>query len=185
MKKHQILNGVKVNNRIPLLELIKIFESHKSSIIVNLNHLHSNYQRKGLKRIKGYRDKDGKLVEPLVKTEYLDSSEYVAMGAFEINRNTATINMLITRKVKLVSVEEKNQITEVAGILVTDLNTYNNYTIVSDGELNVKSINVKISSKKVFDLLKAQGVLEKDDAPALAFDFRAEYIIRPSHQSKK
>lgn len=178
LKKHEILNGVKVNDKISLLELIKIFDSHESSIIVNLKHLQSNYQRKGLKRIKGYRDNDGNIVDSWLKTEYLDSSEYVGMGAFEINRNTATINMLVTRKVKLVRVEEQTPITEVAGILVTDLNTYNNYTIVSDGELNVKSLKVKISSKKVFDLLKAQGVLENDDAPALAFDFRAEYTIR-------
>lgn len=100
------------------------------------------------------------------------------MGAFDINRNTATINMLITRKVKLISAEDKTQIAEVAGIIVSDINTYNNYTIVSDGELNVKSLKVKISSKKVFDLLNAEGVLEKDDAPELAFDFRAEYTIR-------
>ena len=176
LKNHEILNSVKVNDKISLLELIKIFEAHKSSIIINLKHLQSNYQRKGLKRIKGYRDNNGDLVKPWLKTEYSDSSEYVAMGAFEINRNTATINMLITRKIKLVRAEE-NQIMEMAGILVNDLNTYNNYTIVSDGELNVKSLKVKISSKKVFDLLKAQGVLENDNT-IVAFDFRAEYIIR-------
>lgn len=178
VKTHEILNAVKVNPKISLLKLIKILEEHKSSIIVNLKHLQSNYQRKGLKRIAGSRDKDGKLVSPWLKTEYLDNSGYIGMGAFEINRNTATINMLITRKVKLVSIEDATQIAEVAGILVTDLNNYNNYTIVSDGELNVKSLLVKINNKKVFDLLKTEGVLEKDGAPALAFDFRAEYTIR-------
>lgn len=178
LKTHEILNAVKVNPKISLLKLIKILEEHKTSIIVNLKHLQSNYQRKGLKRIAGSRDKDGKLVSPWLKTEYLDNSGYIGMGAFEINRNTATINMLITRKVKLVSIEDATQIAEVAGILVTDLNNYNNYTIVSDGELNVKSLLVKINNKKVFDLLKTEGVLEKDGAPALAFDFRAEYTIR-------
>lgn len=177
LKNHEILNCIKFNDKISLLELIKIFESHKSNIIVNLKHLQSNYQRTGLKRIKGYRDNDGNLVEPGLKTEHSVFSEYVATRTFEFNRNTATINMLVTRKIKLVRAEEENQITETAGVLVTDLNTYNNYTIVSDGELNVKSLKVKISSKKVFDLLKAQSVLEKDDA-SVAFDFRAEYTIR-------
>jgi hypothetical protein len=49
---------------------------------------------------------------------------------------------------------------------------------VSDGEVNVKSLKVKIGSKQVFELLKQKGVLEKDGAPAEQFDFRSEYDIR-------
>ncbi|OCQ95596.1 hypothetical protein BCD67_10250 [Oscillatoriales cyanobacterium USR001] len=178
LHSHQIGNSVQISDKISLLELIKILEEHSNSIIINLKHLQENYQRQGLKRIEGKRDENGKLVKPWLKTEFLDGGEYVQMGSFAINQNTATINMLITRKVKLVKVEDGTQIEEVAGILVNDLNTFNNYTIVSDGEVNVKSLRIKISSKAVFDLLKGRGVIEKDGLPAVEFDFRSEYDIK-------
>jgi Mg-chelatase subunit ChlD len=173
LREHEILDKVKVNDKISLLELIKIFEENRRSIIVNIKHLQDNYQRKGIKRVKGLRDADANLVRPWLKTEYIDNGEYVGMGSFEINRNTATINMLVTRKAKLVKTEDKTPIIEVAGLLVNDLNTFNNYTIVSDGEVNIKELKVKISSKKAFDALKVAGVI-----PAIAFDFRSEYTIK-------
>ncbi|MBR8838571.1 MAG: VWA domain-containing protein [Stigonema ocellatum SAG 48.90 = DSM 106950] len=178
LQEHEILDRVKVNERISLLEIFKIFEEHRHSIIINLKHLQDNYQRQGIKRVKGSRDENGNLVKPFLTTEYIDKGEYVGMGSFEINRNTATINMLITRKVRLVKAEDKTPIIEVAGLLVNDLATFNNYTMVSDGEVNVKSLQVKISNKKAFDLLKEKGVLEKDGSPVQEFDFRTDYTIK-------
>lgn len=178
LKNHQIGDRVKVSDKIYLLELIKIFEEHNNSIIINFKHLQENYQRTGLKRIEGKRDENGNLIKPWLKTEFLDRGEYVQMGSFAINQNTATINMLITRKVKLVKVEDGTHIEEVAGILVNEITTFNNYTIVSDGEINIKSMRVKISSKAVFDLLKRCGVIEKDGSPAEDFDFRSQYDIK-------
>ncbi len=177
LQNREICDRVKVSDKITLLELIKIFEENNNSIIINLKHLQENYQRKGLKRIEGKRDENGNLVKPSLKTEFIDGGEYVRMGSFAINQNTATINMLITRKVKLVKVEDETLIAEVAGVLVTDLNTFNNYTIVSDGEVNIKSLRIKISSKAVFNLLKKSGVIEKDGSPAGEFDFHSEYDI--------
>jgi hypothetical protein len=173
LQEHEILDGLKANDKISLLELIKIFEENRSSIIVNIKHLQDNYQRKGIKRVKGVRDANGNLVKPWLKREYIDNGEYVGMGSFEINRNTATVNMLVTRKTKLVKTEDKTPIIEVAGLLVNDLNTFNNYTIVSDGEVNIKELKVKISSKKAFDVLKAAGMIA-----AIAFDFRSEYTMK-------
>lgn len=181
LQEHQILDKVKVNERISLLELSKILEEYRHSIIINLKDLQENYQRTGIKRVPGSRDVNGTLIKPWLTTEYIDKGEYVGMGSFEINRNTATINMLVTRKVRLVKAEDKTPVIEVAGLLVNDLATFNNYTIVSDGEINVKSLQVKISSKKAFDLLQEKGVLEKDDAPAQEFDFRTEYTIKLDH----
>ncbi|MBD2776717.1 vWA domain-containing protein [Iningainema tapete] len=181
LQEHQILDKVKVNEKISLLELSKILEEYRHSIIINLKDLQSNYQRTGIKRVPGSRDVNGNLIKPWLTTEYIDKGEYVGMGSFEINRNTATINMLVTRKVRLIKAEDQTPVIEVAGLLVNDLATFNNYTIVSDGEINVKSLQVKISSKKVFDLLQQKGVLEKDDAPAQEFDFRTEYTIKLEH----
>ena len=160
------------NNQTSLLELIQILELHRHSIIVNLKQLRENYQYKGVKRLKGSRDINGQLIKPWLKTEYIDEGNYVEMGCFEMNRNTATINMLVTRKVKLVKAEDETPIIEIAGLLANDLTSYNNYTVVSDGEVNIKSLKVKISSKKTFDLLKQKGVITAEK-----FDFRSDYTI--------
>ncbi|MEO1433475.1 MAG: hypothetical protein AAFV71_31335 [Cyanobacteria bacterium J06633_8] len=165
-------NLIQNNNQMSLLELIQILEKHRHSIIVNLKYLRENYQYQSIKRVKGYRDARGNLVKPWLNTEYIDEGNYVDMGCFEINRNTATINMLLTRKVKLVKTEDETPIIEIAGLLANDLTSYNNYTVVSDRQLNIKSLQVKISSKKTFDVLKQKGIIS-----AQSFDFRSEYII--------
>jgi Mg-chelatase subunit ChlD len=172
IQQHTILNAVRVNTQISFLEVIELLEQHRHNIIINLKELQDNYQRKGIKRLKGSRDIDGNLIKPWLTTQYIDTGEYVGMGSFEINRNTATINMLVKRQVRLMKSEDKTPIIEVAGLLVNDLYTFNNYTIVSDGEINIKSLQIKISNKKTFDLLQASGVIS-----AKAFDFRNEYTI--------
>ncbi|PLZ97545.1 hypothetical protein CI594_12590, partial [Fischerella thermalis CCMEE 5196] len=164
------------NNTISLLELLTILEAHRNHIIVNLKHLQANYQRTGVKRIPGFRDENSNLIKPWLTTKYIDNGEYVGMGTFGLNHNTANINMLITRKVRLIKTEDQTPIFEVAGLLVNDLNSFNNYTIVSEGKVNVKSLQVKISSKKTFDLLREKGVIENED-----YDFRCEYTIRLDH----
>ncbi|MEH1837190.1 MAG: hypothetical protein V7L20_00120 [Nostoc sp.] len=161
------------NNKIYLVELIQIFAQYRNNIIVNIKHLQEHYQRTGIKRVKGVRNENGELLQPWLQTENIDNAEYVGMGEFQFNRNTATINMLIKRKVKLAKFEDQTPTIEVAGLLVNDLNSFNNYTIVSDGKINIKFLQVKISSKKVFDLLKEKGVLDADE-----FDFRAEHTIQ-------
>ncbi|MGB3652742.1 MAG: nucleotidyl transferase AbiEii/AbiGii toxin family protein, partial [Rivularia sp. (in: cyanobacteria)] len=160
------------SDKISLLELMHILEKHRHSIIINLKHLRENYQYKSVQRLPGSRDANGNLVKPWLKTEYIDDGEYVGMGCFEMNRNTATINMLVTRKVKLVKAEDETPIIEIAGLLANDLIGYNNYTIVSDGEVNVKSLYCKISSKKTFDVLKQLGVIDAE-----TFDFRDRHTV--------
>ena len=166
-------NMVKFNPKISVLELVNLLQENSNYIIINLQHLKDNYQRQGLKRIKGYRDEHGNAIAPAIDTEFLDSGEYVRIVAFKLNRHTATINMLITRPVKLVKSEDGTLITEVAGLLFTNLETFNNYTLVSDGEVNVQALQVKIGSKKLFDLLKSKGVIEAEN-----YNFRSEYTIR-------
>ncbi|MBG1241230.1 hypothetical protein [Nostoc sp. NZL] len=161
------------NNKISLVELIQILAQYRKNIIVNIKHLQEHYQRTGIKRVQGIRNENRELLQPWLRTENIDNAEYVGMGEFQFNRNTATINMLIKRKVKLAKFEDQIPTIEVAGLLVNDLNSFNNYTIVSDGKINVKSLQVKISSKKAFDSLKEKGVLD-----AKEFDFRAEYTIQ-------
>ncbi|MEH2261093.1 hypothetical protein [Nostoc sp.] len=160
-------------NQISLVELIQIFAEYRNNLIVNIKRLQEDYQRTGIKRIRGVRNENGELLQPWLITEYMDDTDYVGMGEFQFNHNTATINMLVKRRVKLAQFEDQTLTIEVAGLLVNDLNTFNNYTIVSDGKINVNSLQVKISSKKVFDLLKEKGILDAEK-----FDFQSEHTIQ-------
>lgn len=173
--------------RVSIVEIIKILETNgdksggharSDRIIINFSKLRENYCRQTVKRTIGYRSENGDLIEPWLKTESIDESDYADMGRFAINHNTATINMLLEQRVKLIKAEDETQAIEVAGLLLNDLKTFKNYTIVKEGKVNIKSLQVKISSKKVFDLLQAKGVLLKDNLPATEFDFRSEYTIR-------
>ena len=177
IKKHEILSQLKINNKTNLLELLNILEEHKNYIIINLKNLHKTYQRNGVKKIVGKRDKEHNLIQPWLKTVEVDEGEYVPMGTFTINHNQATINMLITRQVKLVTRDKGEQISEVAGVLLNGLTQYNNYTLVSNGEINIRNLKVKISQKKTFEFLKAKQVLTKNGNSPQEFDFNCEYEL--------
>ena len=178
LSSHTILSEITPNEQTSLLELLELLEANRQHIIVNLPYLKENYKRRGLKRINGSRDENRQLIEPWLKAEPIDGDLWVQMGRFDVNQNTATINLLITRPVKLVTVKDGEQITEIAGILVNNLNQYNNYTVVSDGELNLPRLKVKISNQAVFEMLKKQGNLTNEDGSEVdTFDFHSEYII--------
>ncbi len=172
-QNHEILTVSAINPALSLLEVIYLLEEYQDHILINIQHLQQHYTRRELKRVSGVRDAEGNIVKPWLRTELIDQNPYVQMGNFEINRNTATINLLITRPVRLVREEDNQIISEVAGILLNNLKCYNNYTVVGDGELNLKALRVKLSNKKVFEALKTTGIL----GTATAFDFQAEYEI--------
>ncbi len=86
--------------------------------------------------------------------------------------------MMLTRKVRLVPAAGGKPITQVAGIKLDNLSTFNQYTVVGDGELNVPYLKVKISDKKLFDALQKEGVLEVDGTPATSYSKDQEYTLR-------
>ncbi len=176
--EHDIVKKVPVNDKIPLLALVRVLEEHKGGFLVNFEHLRQNYIRKGLRRVQGTRDESGKLVEPWLKTEFAEKGDYVTVQSFDINRNTANLNVLIPRKVRLVTADGGKEIKEVAGVKLDNLTTFNNYTIVSDGELNVRTLKIRISEKALFDRLVAERVLEVEGAPVAKYDAKTDYTLR-------
>jgi Mg-chelatase subunit ChlD len=178
IQEHTVLDHVPVNTRIALLNLVRVLEEHLDGFQVNLDHLRENYVRRGLRRVQGVRDEQGKLQEPWLKTEVVEKDTHARISSFDVNRNTATLNMLFARRVRLVQVADGKPIDQVAGIKLDKLSTFNNYTLVSDGELNVKALQVRISDRKLFDRLKEEGVLELNGQPADKFDAKADYLLR-------
>jgi hypothetical protein len=178
LSEHTVLTEVPVNRRIPFLSLVKILDDNRDKFTINRQAVQDVYIRRGLKRLQGTRDDKGNLVEPTLKTEFVNKDEYLPISSFDVNRNTATLNMMLTRKVKLVPAAGGAPITQVAGIKLDNLSTFNNYTLVGDGELNVPYLKLKISDKKLYDALAKAEVLEVDGQPAAKFDANQEYTLK-------
>jgi hypothetical protein len=169
---NQAVQKTMTNKQTSLLQLVKILETNRKHIILNFQHLQENYQHQHIRQIPGTRDLDGKLIQPWLVTQDVDRNEYVQISSFALNRYNASLNMLIQRQVRLVKAEDETPVIEVAGLLTNQLNRFNSYTIVSNGQINIREIKVKISSQKAFYSLYHAGVFADTE-----FDFRKEYII--------
>lgn len=179
LSTHTVLDQVPVNKKIPFLTLVNLLDANRGNFVINRKALTDVYIRRGLKRIPGERDKEtGKVTEPTLKTEFVNEDAYLPISSFDVNRNTATMNMMLVRKVNLVPAAGGKPITEVAGIKLDNLSTFNNYTLVGDGELNVPFLKVKISEKSLYEKLLHEGVLEIDGTPPTKFDKDQEYTLR-------
>ena len=149
-----------------VLELVNVLRQFAGDIQVDLKEMSSHYQRRGLKRIPGKRLEDGTLEEPRVKTAFRGDSQWAQVNAFEINRDSATINMRVCRGISLVANDGTNTvINDVAGVKLDSMESFNNYTIVGDGDLNLGHMVVKIGSKKAFRALSQVGAVSGDYDP--------------------
>ncbi len=163
LQEHEVRDRVPISTRLSVLALIHLLDQHKKEFTVNLDHLKANYVPRGLRRIQGTRDENGNLVEPDLKAEFTDKSDYAPVSSFDISHNTANLNMLIARLVQLVPRGGGKPIQQVAGIQLNKLMSFNNYTLIGDGELNIPALKIRIGSRVLFDILKKENVLENDD----------------------
>jgi hypothetical protein len=178
LDEHDLLDHMMVQWRIPVLELIRLLDKYKNSFQVKIKDLDENYVRRGLRRVVGTRDESGRLVQPWLKTELIADVPFVPVQSFDLDRSKATLNMLIAQAVRLVRAADGAPIQEVAGIRLEGLMTFKNYSLISDGELNVGALIIQISDSQLFERLKAEGVLELDGAPASRFNPRSSYTLR-------
>lgn len=152
-----------------VLSVLKTLTAHKASLSVNIHYLNGGYQRRGLKRVAGTRDGSGTLTRATIDTKPKVDTEWVAVSGIEMNRDTATANIRLAYDVNLIDRETDNPIPEVAGIKL-DLKDYRNYTVVSDGQVNIRSLPFRTSDKRCFADLKKLGVVEGDFDPETMYE---------------
>lgn len=145
-------------SKASVLEILDIMESWKHAITVDYQDLQSKYNRRGLKRIAGVREKDGSVTTPGYTTKIVDK-DWLRLSAVEINRDTASANIKLSRRVQLMGVETGDVVENVAGIDISTLYDYKNYTVVGDGSLNFDSLKVRLSDKRAHRDLWAAGVV--------------------------
>ncbi|HLW67745.1 MAG TPA: VWA domain-containing protein [Gemmataceae bacterium] len=178
LEQHDVLEYPRPHYRIPVLDMIRLLDQHKNGFRINIKDLDRNYVRRGLRRVPGTRDESGRLVPPWLKTELVEDATFVPVQSFDLDRNKAALNMRMAQPVRLVRVSDGTPIEEVAGIRLEGLQTYTNYSLMSDGELNVRTLLIQISDPQLFERLKAEGVLELDVEPANRFNSRSSYTLR-------
>jgi Mg-chelatase subunit ChlD len=151
------------NAHVPsTLSILSTLSQYASDVEVNVTELRKHYKRRGVKRVEGTREADGSITTPWVKTAYKDNGDWSSVSSFDINQNAATVNMLVRRPVNLVDTSTGQTIDTVAGISL-NLKSYNNYTLVGDGELTVPSLEVRFSNKRAFREMIKLGVLPDGD----------------------
>lgn len=164
--------GVPNADRPSILELCKVFDEHAKSIRVDVDHLRRHYTKRSTKRIPGLRGEDGSLIEPTIVSKRAPRDANPGDHQFvrcEFNRKNATVNLLLSQPMQLVDLagthtDEPGQILdEIAGIPLDNLRAFNNYTLVSDGRLNLSSIRIRTDSFKLWRKLAKLGVVMEDD----------------------
>lgn len=154
-----------------VLDLIKVLEDNRDGILLNLEQLAKNYKSRGVKRVPGVRGDDGKVEKPWLDVEHTDDGGWVQMGTFDVNRNTATVNIMIVRPSRLVKTADRSPISQIAGVNVASLPTFRNFTVIGDGEITVPVMKLKFGKKSAFDAVNKLIPLNG------SYDCNAEYDI--------
>ena len=152
-----------------LLAVMSILNRYDGTVEVNREFLAAGYKRRGLRKVPGTREKDGTVVLPLVESKYRNSDGWASVQGFELSRSSANINMLVTAPIDLYKIGETTRIEAVAGVDLQKLKSYNNYTLVGDGNLNVNALLLRTSDKRVFKALSDIGAVEGTYVPGRPF----------------
>lgn len=154
-----------------VLQILGLLGQYASDIQVDMNALTSGYKKRGVKRIAGVRNPDGTVTPYPYKLASRTPSQFRGVSSFDLNRNNATVNMLVAEPANLVQVADGAVIPEVEGIKL-DLWINRNYTIVGDGSLNIERLFLRIANKRLFRALVAASVLPDTD-----FDAKLTYEV--------
>lgn len=164
-------------SKATVLEVLGVLDTYKASVRVNVEELGKVYKRRGLKKVAGVRKEDGTLVPPVVATVDRNPNAYLSLASVDINRNTATVNILLVKPVRLVKDLVKTEhgetytpVDEVAGISLDGLKDFKNYTIVGDGVVCTPVLQLKISDQRCFKALADLGVVSGDFNPLAYVD---------------
>lgn len=153
--------------KMSVLDLCQTLERYRKDFTVDMEKFLDGYSRRGVKRLNGSWV-DGRFVPCATKLKPTDDFTNVSITGFELSNANATINMSVDRPAELY--KDGTKVAVVAGKKL-DLRNIQSYTLVGDGEINAKTLPIKISSRKLFAALEKGNVVSGD------FDYRNTYEI--------
>jgi len=151
-----------------VLQVLSVLGQYPKAVMVNVKRLSANYKRRGLKKVAGVRKEDGTLEAPTTISMDRFPGDYLPLGSVDANRNTATINILVSKHIQLVTAGVI--VEEVAGIKLDNLKDFRNFTIVGDGQVCTPILPIKVSDKRCFKALADLGVVSGDFDPNTEYD---------------
>jgi hypothetical protein len=174
---------------VTLLELFELLNEHKSLFTVDFNAMMKGYHRKSMKKVAGTWSHED-LVNPTdadieaatftpcaMEISPTDDASRVSTKGFKMNNAEATVNILVERPAKLLKKNEKGEKVEihsVAGLtLDKKIYKYNNLTIISNGDVNINTLPLRIEKRMLHAELVKKGVFPADSV----FDPKALYEI--------
>lgn len=155
-----------------VLDVAEAIGRHPKGLLVNVPALSAVYKRRGIQRALGTRGADGVLVPPAAVTCRRDDGPWTEVLGADVSNSAATINLLTSRTVDLVDRDTGARVSEVAGVKIDGVRTYNNYTLVGDGELNIDALPCRVVNKELHAELLSLGVVVGP------FDPAAERVLR-------
>lgn len=145
--------GLKAS-KVTVLEVLEVLRQHEGQYRINVPMLTEGRSRRSIARKSGSYV-DGKVVPPDFTTRLRDSSPWARVGAIEMSRTAATINVNVTRPCDLVG-PTGEVVREVAGVPL-DLADYKNITIVGEGSVLVPDLHLKVIDQRLAKRLTALG----------------------------
>jgi len=171
-----------IKDTVTVLDVLSVIDKYKGAFVLCVDEFLKGYDRRGIKRINGYRDDNGNLVEPWLELDLTGDKTKASVTGIDVSTTSANVSLCVIQKCRLIKRAERTPITQVAGVMVDSLTSFRSYTVVGDGELTVNCIPVYISDKNAFEELKNLGVLTTTDKSlgtqkATSFEFSTKYEI--------
>lgn len=164
--------GMPGADRASVLKVLSVMSRFTGDIEVDVSTIAATYRRRGTRKMAGKREKDGTITQPRAKRAFRNGGRWGQVSAFELNRDTATINMRVTRPIDVIRLSDGQLVKTAGGLDLSKQTAFNNYTIVADGSLNLDKIPCLIRNEVLHRRLVALGVL-----PDNGYDVNRTYVI--------
>ena len=146
-----------------------------SDMQVDTQTLRKGYKRRGVKRLPGTRNPDGTVTPPRAKAVSRNpDNAFLAVNGFDLNRNNATVNMTVANPIVLVRDNGESVGDTLAGVDLSGLSTFNSYTVVGDGELNLPVLPLRVTNKRLHRELSALGLVTGEYDPTVTHNIALE-----------
>ena len=159
--------GLGQSDALPFTDLVAALNDEAKNLEISIHDLlgptAAPYKRRGIKRVQGeWVETDGvKTFTPSkrrLSARWEDAAGFVPYSTISFSGSTASANLLVSVPADVVDNATDEVIRRVAGIKL-DLRQHRNYTLISDGEVNLPVLPLHVTNKAAFGRLQAKGVL--------------------------
>jgi len=144
---------------ISLMDILPLWEEHRSHVLVNMGLLKREYKSLGVRRLTGVRGEDGSLQEPKEDC-VLHEEEWMPVYKFVFSREEANVNLTFEFPITIKMRDSGAKLNKVAGVDLKGLTTYRNYSLIHNGEVYIPVVDIKFTSKEAFRAFQALGVVD-------------------------